>query len=865
MKVVKSLKQGFLYRTFEKNNRFYLTTSLLSFFSFAKKPKIHTEIDFWKYFSTINQDNIVLDPGMPKPHAEVLVQGKFFSKNKNPVQAGNVRLNIGPIAKELYIFGNRHWIKSGNMAWGISDPEPMTEMDICYKNSFGGPGFLNNPLGKGFVSPKTPSSKYLALPNIESPKRLIGSIQDTPNPIGFGPLDLTWPQRAKKAGTYDELWLQTRFPGIPDDIDWSYFNAAQEDQQCKTYFQGDESFSFENMHPDKAYLSSKLPGVRPRCFVTHLEGDKENFKEIQTNLDTVWLFPNDEKGLLIYRGTLEIKDPDADDILHLISAFEYMDNALRPVDHYYNALQKRLDKEKGRFHQLSEKDLLPSGEKSGLSDLIENSEDATAQKSEKNFLKDNLIIRGERARDKTIEDMKQLGLDPGKHIDKDPTTVPTLDFDNIDQFIDELDKTLTDAETIKSKEKEDLKKRINALGLDYDSMVNEAKANAGGRPKYSPEETIETLKQVGIYDREVEKQLYENKKKIDQTYRCYGHYFPPAAKPSAQEMITMRESVLAGCKRGESFKGAELTGIDLSNSDLRRIDFSEAFLEGADFSGSDLRGANLTGSILARCNLTTVNLSACQLDNTNFGHALIENTDFSESSMHKSIMVKAKLSNSVFKKTQMTESDFSEALVTGCHFQQSNLNKAKFLATKLSDTQFVKADCSEILFYDTLLDQINFSKSNLTSAMFVNVKGSDINFKQANLTNLRTAMETIFSNSTFQNATLREANLRELNLSKTNFQNADITNADLSKCILHNADFTHANAKQTQFVKADLTGAKLIGINLFEGSLQQACLHETDLHGANLYGVNFMRVQFRNTNLGNANLNKTYLDRWVNK
>ena len=34
---------------------------------------------------------------------------------------------------------------------GITDPEPITTMDISYENAFGGAEFPKNPLGKGMI------------------------------------------------------------------------------------------------------------------------------------------------------------------------------------------------------------------------------------------------------------------------------------------------------------------------------------------------------------------------------------------------------------------------------------------------------------------------------------------------------------------------------------------------------------------------------------------------------------------------------------------------------------------------------------------------------------------------------------------
>ena len=93
-----------------------------------------------------------------------------------------------------------------------------------------------------------------ALPNIEHHDKLIRSQKDRPTPAGFAPYDVAWPQRMSKAGTHDKKWLKTRFPGFAEDMDWTMFNAAPDDQQNPGYFSGDEAFVLENMHPGKSVL-----------------------------------------------------------------------------------------------------------------------------------------------------------------------------------------------------------------------------------------------------------------------------------------------------------------------------------------------------------------------------------------------------------------------------------------------------------------------------------------------------------------------------------------------------------------------------------------------------------------------------------
>ena len=65
--------------------------------------------------------------------------------------------------------------------------------------------------------------------------------------VGLGAVGRWWvlPRRSK-AGSCDELWKQTRWPKLPKDFDFGYWNAAPEDQQFD-YLQGGEKVMLVNL------------------------------------------------------------------------------------------------------------------------------------------------------------------------------------------------------------------------------------------------------------------------------------------------------------------------------------------------------------------------------------------------------------------------------------------------------------------------------------------------------------------------------------------------------------------------------------------------------------------------------------------
>jgi len=322
MKVIKPLNQSLLYKVFEREKKCHLSVTILSFFSFDVTQGLLSEIDLWKFAGSELGKEAMLDMGMPKPKGEVLVVGTCFASGGKPIPAHEVRLQIGPIDKTLHVFGDRFWKRKAGIVKTITDPLPFTEMAMSYENAFGGPDHKMNPLGKGCVPVTSDTGETVhPLPNIENPRDPIDSPKKKPDPAGFAPIDLTWPQRLDKVGTYDERWLRERFPGPAEDMDWTFFNAAPEDQQIDGFFKGNEPFEIKAMHPEKPLIQANLPGFTSRCFINQKADRGEQFKEIETCLDTVWLFPHAEKGIVVYRGVAEVQTDDAEDVLHMLLAY----------------------------------------------------------------------------------------------------------------------------------------------------------------------------------------------------------------------------------------------------------------------------------------------------------------------------------------------------------------------------------------------------------------------------------------------------------------------------------------------------------------------------------------------------------------
>jgi uncharacterized protein YjbI with pentapeptide repeats len=852
VRILKPLSQGLLLRVFEDGNRCYFSVGVLGFFAFDSSSELLSEVDLWKLAAAELGKDGVLDMCMPKPRGEVLVVGKCFAPEGRPVTAAQVALRIGNIDKTLFVVGDRFWVGKGPRK-EMTEPVPFTEMPITYEHAFGGPDFQRNPLGRGHTPGETDEGEEIhPLPNIELPGALIDSRRSEPEPAGFGPIDQMWPQRLAKAGTYDKKWHKELFPGLAEDIDWTFFNAAPEDQQIEGYFRGDEPFGIEGMHPDEPLIRARLPGIRARCFINRTAEEGERFEELETSLDTVWLFPHAEKGIVIHRALVEIGTDDATDVRHLMLAYERLDDEPRTFEHYREAFRRRTDEEKAHLYLLDERDLIPPGARSGIAALMDEARD-----KEESLLSRNLAQKAEREKEKAKESIRQMGLDPAQFVADEPREVPEPDLENLEEVAAFAEQAEADALAKQAEQEKQLRQTLSEQGIDYDEFVERAKEQAGGPPKFSAEESIQQLRDAGINDPAMEEKLRQAEETLKQTYRRFAHHFGPAPLPTADEAARMREAIVAGHRDGESFAGDDLTGADLSRLELQNVDFADAMLERANLAGADLSGADLSRCVLARADLSGAKLAGAKMAETCLGAASLAGASLAGAELTQATFGQADLRGADLSGATLDGADFMEAKLAGTDFSRAALKETTFLENDLSGARFVEADLSQCMFINAKLEAVDFSGARLGSAVFVGVQAERAVCTGADMTKVCTASDASFAGADFRGANLTQAGMRGCDFSGADFEGARLELADLSECNLERAKLRGALARGARFEKSDLEGADLRQINLFEGSLMKATLRYTDLRGANLYGAECMRAVLWETDLREANLTMT--------
>jgi uncharacterized protein YjbI with pentapeptide repeats len=860
MKVLKPMQLSVLHRVYESAPDLVLTLSVLVFFPLDAPRRTLPEIALWKFLPKALGDNVVFDLCMPKPRGEVLVSGSAFP-TLPPQAACRTRVSIGRVDKTLLVVGDREW-RDGAM----TSPRPFTEMPVTWERAFGGPGFADNPVGRGFApvgDPMMPGAHKL--PNVEDPRVPVRDRNDRPRPAGFGPLDFTWPQRFSKLGTHDQNWLETRFPGLAADLDWSAFNAAPEDQHIDGFWRGDERFVLENLCADQAVIEGELPGLAIRAFVNHAQPDgSATLVEVPTRLDTVHLFPSAMRGVMVYRGLHRVREDDAHDVKCVLVGSELLREP-RPAEHYRAVFEARMDRKSGHLATLRESDLLHPRPDVKVARRAEEINDVEELVRPVGTLSRNMNERRRVEREKARAKLIELGLDPD---DFQPPTedVPEMPAaPSIEEFETMLPKIMAEAEALQQRAEKDAREgqerareAYREQGVDWDELQARALGEQSGPPKFRAAEELSRLRSLSreanggepvaqveamLADPKFAEMLNQKQLAMMAGYRRAALHQSPVTPIDAPRNEALRALLAGALARGESLTEIDVTGADLSRMDLRGADFSGSFMESVDFSGADLTHAVFDRAVLVRARLNDATLDGCSFVDANLGGATFSGARGKGARFIGATFEKGDLSGVVLSACNLTRVDLREAKLDGADLSGCSLRNLTVIDGTLANVCFNGADLGEATFLNTSIAGCDFTGAQLEECTLVNVRADGCSFRDARARNLRVVLGSSFEGASFVDANLDAASLRGARLRGADLSRASLVAADLSEADLTGARLYRIVARDSRWVRSDLTDAVLLSANLMNAVMQKANLTRTDLRDTNLFAADLARIR----------------------
>jgi hypothetical protein len=287
-----------------------------------------------------------------KPGTDVTFLGSAHAPGGRPSTSWTCSVSVGPVSKSLRVHGERFWRPvirdrwAGLSArepkrvaedWTLGDAEPALAVPVDWTRAWGGtmPGAEMtehgipadadpaNPLGCGIVDPgcKDENTKIRA-PSITAPHETTLDWRKRGEPQGFGPISPWWRPRQRHAGTYDDTWLESRHPLLPEDFDPLFWQCAHRDLIALPWLAGHEDYALENLHADYPLAQGRLPGVTLGVRCEREDRDEWNI----ANLDGVHFdWREDGRVLLTWRARFLL--PEAGDTRLTLNRVVFADAA----------------------------------------------------------------------------------------------------------------------------------------------------------------------------------------------------------------------------------------------------------------------------------------------------------------------------------------------------------------------------------------------------------------------------------------------------------------------------------------------------------------------------------------------------------
>lgn len=640
--------------------------------------------------------------------------------------------------------------------------------------------------------------------------------RDQTQVLGFAPVSPDDPRRAAYAGSHNQAWLKDRWPHHATDTDPRFFQQAPDDQWLDGFWAGNDAILIRNMHPTQADLIGRVPQARPRFFIHQSEPDgSPSFKELDAHPDTVWLLPEVQLGLTIYRALCPIHTSDGRDINVLLADFE--DPATQPLstsDYMQRCLQT----------------LAPQ--------IAQTLPDAKALEQEISALSNQELLQKVSAQKHIFQEILNIeGIDDDTMIAEMLAHPETRQFaqavqqrsGSISGFFAEIEGLLQEFDNIQQEQLRHLAQQFNPPAQTLASLMPPHLITAQYAPKVPPTTTADS--HDGINAVLQDQSLSAQHRQIVLNRYAQG-------QPCSQ--LDLSQANLAGLDlAGMDFTAAVLSGANLAGAKLQGANFNQAILQGARLDAADLSGCQFTQATLDQASLAGTTLKGATLDGSNCHGANFAGADLTGVSLQGAQLSRAWLQQIQAPQLQADGADFSHANLEGCNLSRAHLDQANFSGARLARIQLDDASCR----------RANFTLADISHA----------SLQRCDLSDSQCTVGTQWQGSNLQQATLKGASWAGAMLDGVRLDGIQAQGADLSDTMLDNAQISQADLRKASFDRASLRHANLDRNNLMEASFNHTDLSHCQLSNSNLYAASFIDTLMDKAVVIGCNLDATIL------
>jgi len=819
-----------------------------------------------------------VDEIMPKLRGEVLLAGQAHAPKGKTVTEMPVRLCVAGVDKTLRVIGDREWMNGLLPLYRVTQPKPFAAMPLVYERAFGGKTHGANPSGCGYAGgllPGITGSNHGAMPNIEYPDTPVRAPWKRYRPAGFGAIDMSWEPRKRKHGTFDQRWLERDAPGLAEDVDWSLFNVAPEDQWLPGLFQGGECYRLEGFHPEQPVIEGTLPQFRARAFVLRQGKQADAAEEVPLRMDTVWFLPDQGIGLVIYHGQTGTDDSDALDISAVMIGYEHED-APKSLAHYREVLALRLDPETAAMHAFNESQL-----------AAERSPQEMARRAERDAVEQAAMLAKQQAMldELDAEFWAESGMTPPEGNTPPKAQAPalgTISSQAIEDTDFDLSAIMQRARTMAEEAKTEGEAKLAELRAQQAELAPPSPPDLGAQksaaferasivaydllpqpsgamisPEFAP--LLQAL-HGAEQDAGRMAQLRESLLTLP-ALRRKGRQAALAPTEPSETLLPEAASWLGAqamqwhlggvCLAGRDFAGADLRGADFSGADLREIMLEQADLSGAKFTGANLEGAVFTGATL---------------DGVDFSGANLANANFCSSKGKAIRFVKATLTGVRAIDAVWTLADLTGALLndsiamkidlTGASLDEAQVHRATLIEARADGTSWRGAGMEKTVALMASLQQADFSEATLHKVVLMDAKLHGSTWTKAKLNGIYGGGKADWSGANLQGVRAEGCGWHGASLTGADLRDGQFLRCDFGQCDMSRADLRRGLFSRSLFMRTRLSNARAQDADFFQALCRKADFSCADLRRASLVQVEFSGALFTSACLDDLRLDK---------
>ena len=830
-------------------------------------PVLQSEPALWQCVAEHLGTDGILDLGLPKPQAEFLVSGHAYTAHQQDKTRCRVRVQVNDWVKELNVYGDRYVLDNR-----ISEPRPFEKMSMGWQNAYGGPGFENNPLGKGTVEEVVNGLRVRPMPNVESPLAPIRSLRDRIEPAGFGAQHIAWPVRFGKVGTYSEQWKKTDAPGFFPDMDPGMFNAAMPDQifDGQRALPDNTQFRVWNMHPEKHCWEGIVPAWQARCLVQLQENPDSaaQMHDVELAPTTLWLIPHREQYIVLFHGVVPCWYDDGEEIRHILAALEWKYSS-KDHEHYLRYMSTREDRDESALLAYEDKQLLPENLESAS---FSAKPDMNGAMWEKQHRLQQYMLLNARA------DLRDMGLDAEQYLPEFVGPRPQADLTDLQarqrereqegrKRREELNRIKAAAKRFKlsggrDQELPALLGETNFMGKTQamrDHAIPAGGTDIGGRPL---DMLMQQIREACAAE--------ENQKTIRHQQRrgqiLSAHYRGGVFVLDDMAARQLRDQVLLILAGDRNFEGLDLSGADLRGLEFGDCNFHQAILTRADLTGAHFHQCNLTESALYNGIYANTHFEKCDLGMANLSRTRFHGTRFNQCTFSKVVIDESSFDHCDLSGSAFEESVFKDVVMDHVAMEKVALGATVLLNCTLRHVAASDASFHKTAIYDCDLSDSGFVDSSLVRCAIALCKLERVSFAESLMSAFTLVSQEPVVDCDFSGVRISDGSMREVHFVRPCFALAVIRNTDCSKTVFDAADcrgletpdgvFMRAAFHNTDFTAADLKGcllgkSRFIKANFSKVNFFRADLAQTNIDVSSLQHDNYVRqVQLEPTQRG---------------